>query len=380
MRLPVDARRTARSCGSTGRSRRGRGCAARTSSARGASRTCSRPAAGSTTRRTTRRCCRCRARCARSRSRSCAPTARASPALVNSVLRDDEQGRPRVIRTTVFDATDRRRYERRAAARAPRASTRPPSSSSAACCRASCPRRRGCEIEVAYRPAVRGLEVGGDWYDAFWLDAGDTVGLVVGDVVGRGIDAAATMGQLRSAVRALASTGLPPGRLLDALDALRRRHAVGQMTTLVYAQLDLGSRRLRYACAGHPPPLILEPGGGAALRVGRALDAARRPLRVRRAARGGGGHARPGQHRCCSTPTAWSSAATESLTEGMDRLLGVAATRRDDTAAALVGAVVRRAPRPRARRRRLRARGPRARDLSGRARGTGCRRAGSRGS
>ena len=96
-------------------------------------------------------------------------------------------------------------------------------------------------LEVVYRPAVSGLEVGGDWYDAFWLEPAGTLGVVVGDVVGRGIDAAATMGQLRSAVRALASTGLGPGALLDALDALRappRRS--GQMATIVYAEVDLG--------------------------------------------------------------------------------------------------------------------------------------------
>lgn len=79
------------------------------------------------------------------------------------------------------------------------------------------------EVDFAYRPAVKGLEVGGDWYDAFWLDEGETAALVVGDVVGRGIEAAASMGGLRSAVRALASTGLAPGELLA--DGFRRRSA-----------------------------------------------------------------------------------------------------------------------------------------------------------
>ena len=83
--------------------------------------------------------------------------------------------------------------------------------------------------------------------------------MVVGDVVGRGIVAAATMGQLRSAVRALASTGLTPGPLLDALDSYARRHEVGQMTTLAYAELDLDSGVLVLACAGHPPPAMTIP-------------------------------------------------------------------------------------------------------------------------
>ena len=83
---------------------------------------------------------------------------------------------------------------------------------------------------------------------------------MVGDVVGRGLEAAATMGQLRSAARALASTGLSPAALLDALDRFSRRHGVGQMATVAYADLDLATGHLRYACAGHPPPAIAEPG------------------------------------------------------------------------------------------------------------------------
>ena len=115
-------------------------------------------------------------------------------------------------------------------------------------------------IDVAYRSAVTGLEVGGDWYDAFWLREGETLGLVVGDVVGRGIDAAATMGQLRSALRALAATGMPPAPLLSALDEYVHRHGTGQMTTIVYAELGVETRRMRWCCAGHPPPVIAAPG------------------------------------------------------------------------------------------------------------------------
>jgi serine/threonine-protein kinase RsbW len=118
---------------------------------------------------------------------------------------------------------------------------------------------------VAYDAGGSELEVGGDWYDAFWLDEGRTLGLVVGDVVGRGLDASATMGQLRSAVRALASTGLSPSALLEALDGYARRHDVGGMTTLVYAELDLQARELRFASAGHLPPLVAEPGEAATM-------------------------------------------------------------------------------------------------------------------
>ncbi len=181
------------------------------------------------------------------------------PALINCVLRRDAEGRPQVIRTTVFDATDRRRYEQELV----RSRTREREIAQQlqiSLLAGEPPEDERVEIEVSYRPGVDGLEVGGDWYDAFWLQEDETVALVVGDVVGRGIEAAATMGQLRSAVRALASTGLTPGPLLDAMDRYACVHGVGRMTTLAYAQLDLASGALRYACAGHPPPIVVEPG------------------------------------------------------------------------------------------------------------------------
>jgi serine phosphatase RsbU (regulator of sigma subunit) len=113
------------------------------------------------------------------------------------------------------------------------------------------------DVAVAYLPADAALDVGGDWYDVFDVRPG-VVGLVIGDVVGRGLEAAATMGQLRSAVRALASTGLGPGALLEALDRYAVLYGVGQMATVAYAELELGTGRLRLACAGHLPPALLE--------------------------------------------------------------------------------------------------------------------------
>jgi PAS domain S-box-containing protein len=184
------------------------------------------------------------------------------PALVHSVLRHDDQGRPGAIRTTVFDASDRRRYEQellRARGREEEVALELQRGLLAG----ALERGEGFEIGVAYRPADRGLEVGGDWYDAFWLEPGDTLGIAVGDVVGRGLGAAATMGQLRSALRALASTGIEPGPLLEALSEFSRRHEVGQMATVAYAEVDLRLASMRYACAGHPPPVVVEPDGGA---------------------------------------------------------------------------------------------------------------------
>jgi phosphoserine phosphatase RsbU/P len=181
------------------------------------------------------------------------------PALINSVVRRDDAGRPRVIRTTVFDATDRRRYEQELLAARQREQDIA-LKLQRSLLSGPMPDAGDLAIGVVYRPAVKGLEVGGDWYDAFWLEPPHTVGVVVGDVVGRGLEAAATMGQLRSAVRALASTRLAPGALLERLDGYSRRHAVGQMATVVYAEVDLRTGTVRYACAGHPPPAVLERG------------------------------------------------------------------------------------------------------------------------
>jgi phosphoserine phosphatase RsbU/P len=181
------------------------------------------------------------------------------PALINSVQGQDAAGRPRIIRTTIFDATDRRAYEQELL-RARRREQEIAQLLQRSLLSGEPPLSEDLCVEVFYRPAQAGHEVGGDWHDAFWLEDGRTAGLVVGDVVGRGLEAAAVMGQLRSAVRALASTGLPPGPLLDALDGFVSRHRVGRMTTVAYAQLDVGSGELLYACAAHPPPVLLAPG------------------------------------------------------------------------------------------------------------------------
>ena len=112
----------------------------------------------------------------------------------------------------------------------------------------------------AYRAGVEGLDVGGDWYDVF-LTGPDRVAVVVGDVVGRGLGAASAMGQLRSAVRALSGAGTGPARLVGSLDRFVEMVTAASMATLAYAELDLASGRLTYACAGHPPPILLPADG-----------------------------------------------------------------------------------------------------------------------
>jgi serine phosphatase RsbU (regulator of sigma subunit) len=114
------------------------------------------------------------------------------------------------------------------------------------------------------------LEVGGDWYDAFLVEPG-LLALVVGDVVGRGLGAASAMGQLRSAVRAVAGPGVGPARLLQRLDRFVDQVEAAALSTLAYAELDLATGAVRYACAGHPPPVLLPaPGVGKLVWGGRS--------------------------------------------------------------------------------------------------------------
>ncbi|AEG44317.1 SpoIIE family protein phosphatase [Isoptericola variabilis] len=122
------------------------------------------------------------------------------------------------------------------------------------------PVRDDVTVVAQYRPAVSGLEVGGDWYDAFALDDA-TVAVAVGDVVGHGLHAATAMGQLRTATRALARPGLGPAGLLRLVDEFVTRRDVGFAATLAYAELDAATGTLAYACAGHLPPLRVRADG-----------------------------------------------------------------------------------------------------------------------
>jgi PAS domain S-box-containing protein len=115
-------------------------------------------------------------------------------------------------------------------------------------------------VSTLYRPAVRDLEVGGDWYDTFGLP-GERLGIVVGDVVGRGLAAASAMGQLRSGLRALAGTGRGPARVLSGLDSFVEQVEPARFATVAYAEVDPATGHATYACAGHLPPLLLTPGG-----------------------------------------------------------------------------------------------------------------------
>jgi PAS domain S-box-containing protein len=115
------------------------------------------------------------------------------------------------------------------------------------------------DVATLYHPAVEHLEVGGDWYDAFRL-AGGRVGIVVGDVVGRGLAAASAMGQLRSAVRALAGADLSPAAVLGHLDTFVEQVDAARYATLAYAEVDPDTGTVAFASAGHLPPVLLDPG------------------------------------------------------------------------------------------------------------------------
>ncbi|MEU9054605.1 SpoIIE family protein phosphatase [Streptomyces sp. NPDC048384] len=115
-------------------------------------------------------------------------------------------------------------------------------------------------IAATYHPGGTEAAVGGDWYDVITLGGGRTA-LVIGDVMGRGVRAAAVMGQLRTAVRAYARLDLPPHEVLQLLDGLATEIDANQIATCVYAIHDPNEGRLIYASAGHLPILVRDENG-----------------------------------------------------------------------------------------------------------------------
>ncbi|WP_436771268.1 SpoIIE family protein phosphatase [Yinghuangia sp. YIM S09857] len=121
------------------------------------------------------------------------------------------------------------------------------------------------EIACRYLPGARGSQVGGDWFDVIPLSAG-RVALVIGDVMGRGLAAAAVMGQLRTAVRAYAVMDLPPAQVMRHLNRLMAgMGAEDQITTCVYAVYDPWHDSVRWSNAGHLPPALIGADGGVRL-------------------------------------------------------------------------------------------------------------------
>jgi serine phosphatase RsbU (regulator of sigma subunit)/PAS domain-containing protein len=128
------------------------------------------------------------------------------------------------------------------------------------------------EIAVRYQPAATNMHVGGDWYDAFQQPDGTTL-LVIGDVVGHNVDAAAAMGQIRSVLRGIAyDRQEAPARILSRVDEVVSGLRIGTLATALIARLEqtpeqerLGLRTLRWSSAGHLPPVVLRAAGGTEL-------------------------------------------------------------------------------------------------------------------
>ncbi|MEV4561605.1 SpoIIE family protein phosphatase [Kitasatospora sp. NPDC049285] len=129
------------------------------------------------------------------------------------------------------------------------------------------PQPTGVEVAYRYVPGSSGTEVGGDWFDVIPLP-GERTALVVGDVMGHGLRAAATMGRLRTAVRVLAALDLPPEVLLRHVHELADDLAQGPdealLATCIYAVFDPARRSLIVTKAGHIPPVLVVPKAGAA--------------------------------------------------------------------------------------------------------------------
>lgn len=118
----------------------------------------------------------------------------------------------------------------------------------------------GVRLAARFIPGGAGVEVGGDWYDV--LEIGDgTIGLAIGDVAGRGVQAASVMAQLRNALRAYVFEFHPPAIALERLNSLAWTLERNVMATLIYLVFDPSSGRVRFANAGHLPPLHAKPDG-----------------------------------------------------------------------------------------------------------------------
>ena len=139
-------------------------------------------------------------------------------------------------------------------------SGRRPSLCSRACSRTRLPNVAGVELAASFRPGSAEADVGGDWYDVFVLPDGRLV-MVIGDVMGKGVQAAAGMGRLRSALRALAHANPLPEAVLQGLDRVfTATEQQDQIATLVYLLVNPTARRAAVGGAGHLPLVLVRQG------------------------------------------------------------------------------------------------------------------------
>jgi integral membrane sensor domain MASE1 len=176
----------------------------------------------------------------------------------------------------------------------------------------------GVHVSAEYRPADLANQVGGDWYDVFTLPTG-RIGFAVGDVVGHHVTAAAAMARLQTAMRIVAPASAGPAEVLEKLDQASASIADSLMTTVGYADYDPHTRLLRYACAGHPPPLLVTGDRARYLRDGRSM-----PLGV--------GEDRRDQGECVIADPSALVWYTDGLVERRDEPLAVTMQRLADAA------------------------------------------------
>ena len=188
------------------------------------------------------------------------------PVLVNAVLDRDQLGNPSLIRIAVFDATERRRYE----AELLHAKKRAEESEARARALATTlqntlipplpPDVPGLDVAAAYRAAGAGTEVGGDFYDVFEVAKDDWV-VALGDVCGKGVDAAVVSALVRHTVRAVSVKTPEPAAALDLVDDVLLRQGTDRFCTLLLMRLRRTSPRgpwaVTVASGGHPPPLLV---------------------------------------------------------------------------------------------------------------------------
>ena len=199
------------------------------------------------------------------------------PCLISSVLRPADEKRPAVIRTTVFDATDRRKYEQellrareeareaesraRALAKTLQQSLIPP----------ELPHVPGLDVGAAYHPVGRGLDVGGDFYDVFEI-AGGVWGVIIGDVSGKGAEAAGVTAAARYTARGAAVRSTRPSDVLHSVNQALLRDRSDRYCTMLYATIHpqvSAAVAMTMSSGGHPLPLWV-PREGAIAQIGRS--------------------------------------------------------------------------------------------------------------
>lgn len=189
------------------------------------------------------------------------------PVLLNARLDRDRSGQPRAVRIAVFDATERREYERELL----RAKERAEASEARAHALARTlqqtlipplpPTIPHLDIGTQYRPAGDGTEVGGDFYDLFQVGDGEWV-VTLGDVCGKGVEAAVVTALVRHTIRALAVSTDRPHEILRQLDEVLHRSEYDRFCTVVLVRLVRGPDgwTATIGTGGHPPPVLLRRG------------------------------------------------------------------------------------------------------------------------